>query len=94
MSDGLRLSIRQQYIIKACYVNEDHHSADGIINPPYWTSDREDCKALESHLLLRKVSSEGWRLTGLGKDLVRKLRALEPTWVEDIAKDSSAAPYR
>lgn len=93
MSDGLRLSIRQQYLIKACYVNEDHHSADGIINAPYWTSDRADCKILESHLLLRRVT-EGWRLTGLGKDLARKLKALEPTWVEDIAKDSSTAPYR
>lgn len=93
MSDGLKLTPRQAYILQACYENEAHYSEDGLIDPPYFSSDRRDCKILESHLLMRKTG-EGWRLSGLGKDLARKLNAMDKEWVDNIAKDSATTPYR
>lgn len=92
MSDGLRLTSRQIYLLRGAMVNMLDY--DNEIDPPYFHPDRRDCKILQSHLLFRH-NGRGWLITGLGKDLVRKLNDLESKWMEILAEGHEPiTPYR
>lgn len=100
MSDnGLRLTPRQIFILRAARLNCDD-SCRASINPPYFHPDRGDCKILEMNMLLTQDDFpklyNGWRITGLGKDLVNRIDKLDQDWMDELSKGhvGSDDPYR
>jgi hypothetical protein len=102
MSDGIKLTQRQIYLLRASFINGDSsgcgsNGGEGFINPPWLSSDRGDLKILERHLLMKKDSLyNGWTISGLGKDLLRKIVELDKDWLKELAEDhiSGPLPYR
>lgn len=93
MSDGLRLNERQVFLLRACKLNYDEDFT--YLNPPWFTQDRRECKSLKAMLLMVGGGAVGYRLTGLGEDVVRELSRRDMEWLQkEVECPSGTTPFR